>query len=1046
MSVNVESLHPAAGARSSAGAVERAVSQAAPQILGGVFVVSGAAGLIYESIWSRYLGLFLGHSAYAQVLVLSIFLGGMSAGAMLAGRRSERLRQPLLWYAGIELVAGLIGLAFHSIYTGVTAFSLGTVFPALVEMPGLLTVAKWTIAAALILPQSVLLGATFPLMSTGVVRHLPGRPGRTIASLYFANSIGAAVGVLLSGFWLIPAVGLPGTVLAAALLNIGVAAATYFVARALPRQRALAPVAAAAPAPSDALPVTRTTISRLLLAVAFGTALASFIYEIAWIRMLSLVLGSATHSFELMLSAFILGLALGALAVRSFVDRDALPLRILAQVQWAMGALALATLPVYVASFGWTADLLATFGRTPGGYTGFNLSRYALCLAVMLPSTFCAGMTLPLITKCLLSSGWGERSVGWVYSVNTLGSIAGVALAGLVLLPLLGVRSMLVLGATLDMALGVALVAASGATLRLGGRRALVWAATTALVVLAISATTRLDQVLLNSGVFRGGTLPAPDSRDVVYYQDGRTSSVGVMRMRNTDVLTLATNGKPDASLTADWFEEGEEPQALHADGATQVLLALTTLAHVPEARNAAVVGFGSGVSSHFLLGSTHLDRLTTIEIEPAMVEASRAFLPANRRAYEDPRSLVVIEDAKSFFAAAPEPFDLILSEPSNPWVSGVSSLFGGEFYAVVKQRLADDGIFGQWLQLYEIDDSLVLTVLAAVHEHFGDYQIYVVGNRDILIVAGKGARLPAPDWSVFAAPDVREELARFVPFTAETLEATRLLNRAALAPLFEVGYQPNSDFFPILDTGAEKARFLKAGATGFASLSEQRFNLTDPLVGALALGGETESPILDEARLSGRARAARLRAALESGDMGPLVASPEDSNYGYQLWQWATIVASDQPPADWRQWVLDTIAIEAGLHAGSAGVVDEEFYGRVHDYLRRHAAPDLAFAAVRFIEARARLDMEAVSVQADALLPEAREKRSWVPVSVLLDGAVMAKLLHGDVDGAREFRDALTRHTGRSRDDLRRLLVDAYIARPRALAEQVKLAAARDG
>jgi hypothetical protein len=123
-----------------------------------------------------------------------------------------------------------------------------------------------------------------------------------------------------------------------------------------------------------------------------------------------------------MLSAFILGLALGACCVRPLADREAMPLRMLAQVQWAMGALALLTLPVYVASFGWTVDLLHAFARTPAGYSGFNLSRYALCLAVMLPATFCAGMTLPLLTTSLLGNGWGERAVGWVYSINTLGS------------------------------------------------------------------------------------------------------------------------------------------------------------------------------------------------------------------------------------------------------------------------------------------------------------------------------------------------------------------------------------------------------------------------------------------------------------------------------------------------------------------------------------------------------------------------------------------------------------------------------------------------
>ena len=1012
----------------------QAIAAAAPALLYALFVLSGAAGLIYESIWSRYLGLFLGHSAYAQVLVLAIFLGGMSVGAAVAGTGSVRLRRPLVWYAGIEMAAGVVGLLFHNLYTATTSFALGVVFPVLADAPTLLLVAKWTIGAALILPQSLLLGATFPLMSAGVVRHLPAKPGRTIAALYFANSIGAAVGVLLSGFWLIRSVGLPGTVLTAALVNVIVAVAAYLIGRALPEPLAvMAAAPAATAANAGAVPlISRRGLSALLLFVAFGTAVASFIYEITWIRMLSLVLGSATHSFDLMLSAFILGLALGALCIRSLVDREAMPLRMLAQVQWAMGAFALMTLPVYVASFGWIADLLQTFTRTPAGYGGFNLARYGLCLAVMLPSTFCAGMTLPLLTKSLLGNGWGERAIGWVYSVNTLGSIIGVCLAGLVLLPTLGLQRLLVLGAVLDMALAVLVIAYSGRSHAEGMRNALVYGGVTAAAALAIGATA-LDPLLLSSGVFRHGRLPAPGSRELRFYRDGRTASVAVFHTPETGALTLSTNGKPDASLNRDWF--GDPPVAkvpMHADSATQVLLALTSLAHQPRARRVAVVGFGSGMTSHVMLGSPSLERLTTIEIEPAMVEAGRAYYPANRRAFDDPRGVVVVEDAKSFFAAAPQRFDLILSEPSNPWVSGVSSLFGEEFYALVGNSLADGGVFAQWLQLYEIDDVLVLSVLAAVHEHFGAYEIFVVGPRDVLIVATKGEQLAPADWSVTALPAIAADLARFVPLDPQTLESTRFLNRAALTPVFQLGLQPNSDFFPILDVGAEEARYLNHGAAGFIGLSLDRFPITAAAVRPRPLPSETSAAIGPAPLFERRARAGRLRSALASGEFSALIANGADSDAAYRLWQWHNLVTSDRPPADWPRWVDDTVAVEADLHVGSTGQVDERFYATVRDYLTRHNAPSEARAALRFAEALGRWDFPTASAAADALLPEARAGRDWLPPHMLLDGAVIAKLRQDDVDGAKAVRDELTLRSGRDPDDVRRLLIEAYIAQAR--------------
>jgi predicted membrane-bound spermidine synthase len=218
---------------------------------------------------------------------------------------------------------------------------------------------------------------TFPLMSAGVLRLASTRPGHVLALLYFANSLGAAVGVLVAGFYLIAVAGLPGTLLAAGSINLGVALATFLGVRLIRPSQGLAytaapssapsSVPASAPAAPDAPAIGLERLWRLLLFVSFATAVASFIYEISWIRMLSLVLGSATHSFELMLSAFILGLALGALWSHRRADRFADPLRALGVVQWLMGFAALATLPVYLASFHWTASLL---GRSSGRSRG----------------------------------------------------------------------------------------------------------------------------------------------------------------------------------------------------------------------------------------------------------------------------------------------------------------------------------------------------------------------------------------------------------------------------------------------------------------------------------------------------------------------------------------------------------------------------------------------------------------------------------------------------------------------------------------------------
>ena len=294
-------------------------------------------------------------------------------------------------------------------------------------------------------------------MSAGVLRRVPSAPGARSSLLYFANSLGAAAGVLRRRLRAARLVGLPGTLLAAACVNL-------VVARRGARRRAQLAGARTTPRPAPSRPPVPTATPRRprcpLVALAahaaprrgFGTAVASFIYEIAWIRMLSLVLGSATHSFELMLSAFILGLALGAFWIRRRADRvRRLRCARSALVQMVMGALALATLPVYLQSFHWMARFMAALRRNDRGLPRVHVARYVICLAVMLPATFCAGMTLPLITRMLLRGGSGERAIGAVYAVNTLGSIVGAALAALVLMPLLGLKWLLVAGAAVDM-------------------------------------------------------------------------------------------------------------------------------------------------------------------------------------------------------------------------------------------------------------------------------------------------------------------------------------------------------------------------------------------------------------------------------------------------------------------------------------------------------------------------------------------------------------------------------------------------------------------
>ena len=839
----------------------------APHVPRGIyfalFTVSGFAGLIYESIWSHYLKLFLGHAAYAQTLVLALFMGGMAIGAGVASRYSGRWKNLLVGYALTEGVIGLAALAFHDVFVAATGAAYASVLPALGDATAA-ALFKWTLAGALILPQSILLGMTFPLMSAGLIRRYPLGPGGSIAMLYFTNSFGAAIGVLASGFFMIGALGLPGTMLAAGWINLVLAALVWLLARGRENGGQIKITAGgnAGQGNGGRGNLDLTSISEapygLFLLIAALTGAASFIYEIGWIRMLSLVLGSSTHSFELMLSAFILGLACGGYWVRKRIDRVADTARLLGIVQVAMGLAALATLPLYGQMFPLMQAVIKALAKTDSGYALFLASSHGIALAIMFPATFCAGMTLPLLTYALFASGHGEKSIGAVYSANTLGSIVGVFAAAHIGLPLLGLKGLMIAGAALDVALGLVLLWRVTGNQSIQGRsspRLRIAASGVALVSFAaVLALVQLDNYKMASGVFRRGELHTEQDAKLIYHKDGKTTTVSMMDF--SEGRSLRTNGKSDGAINM-------KPGARISDEITMVLTGALPLAFKPDARHAAVIGVGTGLTTHTLVASPAMESVDTIEIEPAMAEASRLFAPINSNTFADPRSRIIFDDAKTYFSTHNRLYDIIVSEPSNPWVSGVSSLFTSEFYRHVRRYLKPDGVLVQWFQLYEIDVSLVASVMQALGENFPDYAIYASTNSDLLIVAGEQRTLARRLADITAMPGVSQELSRVHIRTLGDVEIRRIGGKKTLAPFFaSYGAPANSDYQPYLDLHAARYRFIQQSAGDIIAIGTPNVptvamleGRSEPAAQSASLDGEDYFDRLENTR---RARYAR--------------------------------------------------------------------------------------------------------------------------------------------------------------------------------------------
>ncbi|MBB6558025.1 putative membrane-bound spermidine synthase [Acidovorax soli] len=786
-----------------------------------IFILSGFAGLIYQSIWSHYLGLFLGHAAYAQALVLAIFMGGMAAGAAWIARAGQRWRNLIRGYALIEAIIGALGLLFHWIFTNVAAFSYDWLIPSL-GTPWAINLSRWIVAALLILPQTILLGMTFPLMSGGLIRRFPGSDGNLLGGLYFTNSIGAAFGALMAVFVLLPWVGLPGAMVVAGILNFVVAALAWWLARD-PEPVAPAPVSI------QAAPDQRLRNNPLLRTVLFGTALsgaASFAYEIIWIRMLSMAVGSTMHAFELMLASFIAGIALGGLWVRKHADSAESPLRLVGWMQVFMGIAALASLAVYANAFTWVGWLMSALTKTDGGYSLFNLGTAATAISIMLPAAFFAGTTLPLFTVALLRSGQGERAIGRVYAWNTLGAIAGVFAAIHFLIPNLGLKLALCIAALVDIGLGLFLLRQQVDSKRTLMRFGIAVGLSAVAVIVAVRIP--FDLMVATSGVYRHGRASLKADDQIVYYKDGKTATVAAAASRNGSIH-ISTNGKTDASI------QMQDHLPATQDEPTMVLAAALPLGMVENPKRVGVIGFGSGLTTHAFLGDERLERVDTIDIEEAMVEGAKAFGVRSERAYKDPRSHVIIDDAKSYFSGQNQKYDIIISEPSNPWISGVGALFSEEFYKFVPRHLNEGGLFMQWVQIYEIDDALLGSVLKSLTPAFDDYGAWLSNGSDLLIVASPKGPLPKMDFSKLAAnPKVKADLERVGIANAQQLDFRKVADARMLRALSKITQEPgpNSDYFPILGLHAPKSRF--KGASAVTTMSLPKVNR--PLLEAMGI------------------------------------------------------------------------------------------------------------------------------------------------------------------------------------------------------------------
>src|SRR5438034_2608312 len=421
-------------------------------------LISGAAGLVYQVAWMRYLSLFLGHTSYAVVAVLVAFMGGLALGNAWLGARADRVQRPLAFYAWLEIGIAVYAVFFPHYFEWCDEAYVGLARGWQLGGAGLLGL-KFGFSLLTILLPTVLMGGTLPVMTKLVTRSL-GELRKRVSTLYFINSLGAVVGCFLADFWWIPSIGLQATVLAGAALNFVVGAVALFVSGWIKEERRGANGSGDSQKDSSEEMFTPREITLAVVGIGISGFVA-MLYEVVWTRMLALALGSSTHAFSLMLITFIAGIAVGAWRVGRWKRLR----RTLDAFGWAELALAitlLVSMLFYERVPYWFTRLAGVLARRPEVYPLYEFVQSLVCFAVMFVPTVCLGMALPLVRRIATAElARTGRSVGRVFSVNTLGTVLGAAVTGLWLLPWLGLARTLALGIALNTSIGLMILGRS---------------------------------------------------------------------------------------------------------------------------------------------------------------------------------------------------------------------------------------------------------------------------------------------------------------------------------------------------------------------------------------------------------------------------------------------------------------------------------------------------------------------------------------------------------------------------------------------------------
>ncbi len=765
------------------------------------FFLSGTTGLVYQVLWTRRLTLTFGHTVLAVSTVLTAFMAGLALGSLLAGRWSDKACARdvdpvkfLAYYGVLEAFIGvwallslpLLGvvesLYLHLSTSGVSGTSL--------------YLACFAGSMIVLVPPTTAMGATVPVMSRLLV-HERGDIGRLLSRLYGINTLGAFTGAGLAGFILLPTLGLTVSMCLAAAVNLSIGGIAVLLVKtstlSLGPNQQLETEADDKEAPASPFPTW-------LVPLTFGLAgISSMAFQVGWTRGLALSLGSSVYAFSSILVTFLAGLGLGSLLYPKLMRGKEPTLTHLGLLQLGIGVLGAATIPV----LGYFPYLFFQLFPLVGD-SFFKVLALDVLLSglLLIGPTFLMGLAFPLATH-LYTEKMAElgKSVGEVYSANTFGCIAGAFLSGFLMIPNLGAQATLKTAALLYLVIGIALF------LVRTHKQDLTYAGLSLLACFGLWWIPQWEPGVMAGGVAvyagRHQHLNLDQARRTLfrppaYYEDGLSCTVSINYYGNrAQEMAMRVNGKVDASLGR------QDKQTMFLTGYLPAIL------H-PQPKKVAVVGLGSGFTLQALAEVPEVEQIECAELEPAVVEVGKFWAGYNGHVLDNPKVRMHVTDGRTFILGSPQQYDIIASEPSNPWIAGIGNLFTRDFYQTCSQRLAPGGIMCQWFNLYAVSNSDLKMVLHSYYSVFPHGMVWQSAAGDLLLI---GANQPVQMdtqrlLDVYQAnPQIQRHFYEIGLYEPESFLGHYLFDReVALAEASQAPF--NTDDRPLLEFSAPKSLY----------------------------------------------------------------------------------------------------------------------------------------------------------------------------------------------------------------------------------------------